>query len=63
MLTFYGIEQGLRHARKHLGWYLDRHAPDAPAELRRAVMTATEPKTVIAALRAAFSTNDVQSAA
>ncbi|HRP79477.1 MAG TPA: tRNA dihydrouridine synthase DusB [Aquamicrobium sp.] len=63
MLMFYGIEQGLRHARKHLGWYLDRHAPGAPAELRRAAMTAIEPKTVIAALRAAFSTNDVRSAA
>ncbi|WP_407808322.1 tRNA-dihydrouridine synthase, partial [Staphylococcus aureus] len=27
MLEFYGREAGLRHARKHLGWYLDRFAP------------------------------------
>ena len=29
MLSLYGIESGLRQARKHLGWYLDRHAPAA----------------------------------
>ena len=63
MLTLYGIAQGLRHARKHLGWYLDRHAPEAPAELRRAAMTATEPAEVIAALRTAFSAASLRSAA
>lgn len=63
MLTFYGIEQGLRHARKHLGWYLDRHAPDAGPELRRAVMTSTEPRAVIAGLRAAFAALPARSAA
>ena len=26
MLSLYGVESGLRQARKHLGWYLDRHA-------------------------------------
>src|SRR5262249_47376155 len=30
MLSLYGIESGLRQARKHLGWYLDRHAASAP---------------------------------
>ncbi len=25
MLALYGVESGLRQARKHLGWYLDRH--------------------------------------
>jgi len=63
ILIFYGIEQGLRHARKHLGWYLDRHAPGTPVGLRRAAMTSTEPAAVIAALRAAFSAHDVRSAA
>ena len=63
MLTFYGIEQGLRHARKHLGWYLDRHAPETPVELRRAAMTSTEPAAVIAALRAAFSAAGLRRAA
>lgn len=55
MLSFYGTEQGLRHARKHLGWYLDRHAPSADPALRRAAMTSTEPRAVIAALREAFA--------
>lgn len=63
MLMFYGIEQGLRHARKHLGWYLDRHAPQAPIELRRAMMTSTDPAAVIAGLRAAFSAGGMRSAA
>ncbi len=40
MLDLYGIESGLRQARKHLGWYIDRHAPAASPELRRRVLTA-----------------------
>ncbi|WP_377298834.1 tRNA dihydrouridine synthase DusB [Rhizobium sp. SGZ-381] len=39
MLEFYGHESGLRHARKHVGWYLDRCAPDFPAERKAALMT------------------------
>ena len=34
MLSLYGVESGLRQARKHLGWYLDRHAPWRSADLR-----------------------------
>jgi tRNA-dihydrouridine synthase B len=52
MLALYGIDSGLRQARKHLGWYLDRHAASAPPELRRTVLTSTSPDAVIAALRA-----------
>ena len=54
MLSFYGIQQGLRQARKHLGWYLDRHAAGGGAE-RQAIMTSTEPALVIAALRDVFA--------
>ena len=54
MLTFYGMGQGLRHARKHLGWYLDRHAPGTTADVRRQVMTSTEPSDVIAGIADAF---------
>jgi tRNA-dihydrouridine synthase B len=43
MLSLYGIQSGLRHSRKHLGWYLDRHAPDTPDEFRSAIMTGLEP--------------------
>jgi tRNA-dihydrouridine synthase B len=54
MLAHYGVGQGLRHARKHLGWYLDRHASDADPERRRAVMTSTDPIQVMNQLRAAL---------
>jgi nifR3 family TIM-barrel protein len=55
MLSLYGVESGLRQARKHLGWYLDRHAPLSAPETRKTVMTATEPAAVIAALGLAFA--------
>ncbi|WAP71345.1 tRNA dihydrouridine synthase [Jiella pelagia] len=49
MLVHYGLPAGVRHARKHLGWYLDRLAATGaavpPAE-RRAIMTGTDPKNV-----------------
>lgn len=54
MLGLYGVHQGVRQARKHLGWYLDRHAAGG-GDLRPVVMTATEPEAVIAALREVFS--------
>ncbi|EKF18372.1 nifR3 family TIM-barrel protein [Nitratireductor pacificus pht-3B] len=54
MLSLYGIDQGLRHARKHLGWYLDRHAPPLEADERKAIMTGTDHRAVIAGIRAAL---------
>lgn len=54
MLALYGTEPGLRHARKHLGWYLERHAPGVADATRLAVMTSTDPQTVIQHLRAAL---------
>lgn len=39
MLEFYGREAGLRHARKQVGWYLDRCAPHFAAERKAALMT------------------------
>lgn len=55
MLSLYGIGSGLRQARKHLGWYLDRHAPDTDASLRKAVMTSLDPREVVASLRTAMT--------
>lgn len=43
MLDLYGVGQGMRHARKHLGWYLDRFAPHAPTALRGALMATLDP--------------------
>jgi len=48
MLSFYGRDLGLRVARKHLGWYMDRAA--TPPELRRALLTAADPSAVQAVL-------------
>jgi tRNA-dihydrouridine synthase B len=52
ILAHYGLGQGVRIARKHLGWYLERSA--APAGLRQAILTASEPKSVTRMIRAAF---------
>jgi len=58
MLALYGTQKGLRHARKHLGWYLDRHAPGVPPETRHAIMTTDDPTLAKALLRAAFARQD-----
>ena len=54
MLTLYGAESGLRQARKHLGWYLDRHVAGLPSELRSRILTSLDPADVVRALRTAF---------
>ncbi|MCR4266291.1 tRNA dihydrouridine synthase DusB [Nitratireductor sp. ZSWI3] len=54
MLGLYGIEHGVRHARKHLGWYLERHAPGTSQEDRKAIMTGTDHCVVIDRLRDVF---------
>jgi nifR3 family TIM-barrel protein len=60
MLGLYGVELGLRHARKHLGWALDTAAAcaGAPDQLRKEhrarVLTATDPALVLRLLAEAF---------
>jgi tRNA-dihydrouridine synthase B len=60
MLGHYGVEVGLRHARKHLGWALDTAAAcaGAPGDLlknqRSRVLTATDPALVLRLLAEAF---------
>lgn len=54
MLMLYGIESGLRQARKHLGWYLERHAKGIAPELRAKILTSLEPAAVIHGLREAL---------
>jgi tRNA-dihydrouridine synthase B len=63
MLSHYGSAQGMRIARKHLGWYLDRFAPAAPAALRAAILTGTAPAAISPLIRAAFSVPDRRLAA
>jgi tRNA-dihydrouridine synthase B len=55
MLALYGTESGLRQARKHLGWYIDAHAPGMAAEWRAVIMSGTDPRAVIAAIRSTFA--------
>lgn len=44
MLSHYGTGKGVRHARKHLGWYLDRFAaPHVTAGERGRILTGTDP--------------------
>lgn len=59
MLVHYGSKTGIRHSRKHLGWYLDRHLGGTLSRNDRAsIMTMTEPVEVIAALKRYFSQGD-----
>ena len=55
MLGFYGVDLGLRVARKHLGWYMQ--AAGTAAAVRRAILTSTSPSQVTGLLRCAFTTN------
>jgi tRNA-dihydrouridine synthase B len=57
ILAHYGIGKGLRIARKHLGWYLDRLKMPVPAALRGALMQGTDPAQVRRLLVSAFDTS------
>ncbi|RKE84798.1 tRNA-U20-dihydrouridine synthase [Rhizobium sp. AG855] len=57
MLEHYGAEVGVRHARKHLGWYLDRHAAELASDAKAAIMTSKDTGFVVEALERALSGN------
>lgn len=61
MLAFHGVEGGLRHARKHVGWYLDAHAKGVSPELRTAIMTSHDPDFVAENLQQAILAADAVS--
>jgi nifR3 family TIM-barrel protein len=61
MLSFYGADLGLKVARKHLGWYMDRAG--TPQPLRAAVLTAASPAAVLALLPDALMTDGLEQAA
>ena len=50
MLGHYGADVGVRHARKHVGWYLERFAPDVAAAEKAEIMTSRDPVFVSKAL-------------
>ncbi|TCU13112.1 tRNA-U20-dihydrouridine synthase [Rhizobium sullae] len=55
MLDFYGEATAIRHARKHLGWYLERFAPLLPVSEKTAIMTSHTPAEVVSRLRDALT--------
>ncbi len=59
LLAHYGDRVAVRAARKHLGWYLPEIAP----ALRTAMLTADEPRTVLALLAEAFAGEGREAAA
>ena len=52
ILQFYGVELGLRVARKHLGWYLDQAGI---AEGRQSLLTATSPALALSLIGSIFA--------
>ncbi len=54
MLTHYGEPTGIRHARKHLGWYLEMHGVDISTVERGSIMTENNPRQVARRLHAAL---------
>lgn len=57
ILGLYGLELGIRNARKHLGWYLDRLGGNqAQKALRSQMMTSCNPAEVLQLIDRLFST-------
>ena len=55
MIAHYGEEVGVRHARKHIGWYLDTLAPKTDASRKSAMMTARKSEDVVQMFAEALS--------
>jgi len=47
MIAHYGDDVGVRHARKHIGWYLETLAPETPAALKAEMMTSNRADEVL----------------
>lgn len=56
MIEHYGEDVGVRHARKHIGWYLDSLAPLAPDDLKAALMTSRKAEDVATMFAEALET-------
>ena len=55
MLADYGIEVGVRAARKHLDWYLEASGIAVGKEERRALIECLDPREVVQRVRTIFS--------
>ncbi len=55
IVSFYGKHLGVRQARKHIGWYLDRlNLPEAASPLRKSILTSENTDAVVAGLKELF---------
>jgi nifR3 family TIM-barrel protein len=65
MLTHYGTDLGLRNARKHIGWYLEKsgRAVDVVKAWRRQLCTESDPARVLEGLKAFYADSQEQEAA
>lgn len=56
MLDYYGEHTGIRHARKHLDWYLQKHANGVYSDKeRREILTSRQPEYVFSMINSIFS--------
>ncbi len=63
MLSFYGLNSGIRQARKHLGWYLDNLAvPKSAGDHKRKIMISFDPAEIHQSLETIFSMHEEPSA-
>jgi nifR3 family TIM-barrel protein len=60
MLAHYGEPTGIRHARKHLGWYLEMHGVDVGPAERGSIMTETDPRQVARRLHTLLSRSNAE---
>ncbi|WP_080577368.1 tRNA dihydrouridine synthase DusB [Sinorhizobium fredii] len=60
MLDFYGSEIGLRHARKHVGWYLERFAPGLPGAQKAEILMSKDMELVSDRVAAAIACSGVE---
>lgn len=65
MLAHYGERAGVRHARKHLGWYLDTHLAPGPelGSAKGSILRENDPVLVRRMLRDAFAARGHQQTA
>ncbi|MCX2722664.1 tRNA dihydrouridine synthase DusB [Roseibium salinum] len=63
ILSQYGQAQGIRIARKHLGWYMDEAGGEAPGAIRKTLMTSSQPSEVIRLASDWFSSSNERKAA
>ncbi len=60
ILGLYGASTGMRHARKHLGWYVDLLPAKVSTELRTQLMTQCSPALVLALIKRVFLCSETE---